>query len=157
MICLGLTLWSGCANFLKPEMGAVAHKEARIALTGCDIPAGNFTTGDLGITYSLALKNDVCTIAGKLVFDRSIRDSFPIITRFFLYLSYLDDAGKVLETVDITPVIPTHGTIPNSLQFALSRVPPSGSKSFVFHYFGGFMAEQRDTGAGWDIHNFPFN
>lgn len=157
IMCLGLMLSAGCAHLLQPEMGAVARKEARIALTGGAIPAGTLTTGDLRLTYSLAHNNDVATISGKLVFDRNIRDSFQTITKFFLYLSYLDEAGKVLESVDISPVIPTYGAIPDSLQFTLSRVPPPGSKAFAFHYSGEFRSDQRDSGAGWNISYFPFN
>ena len=150
-------LSAGCVHLFQPEMGAVARKEARIALTGGAIPAGTLTTGDLRLTYSLAQNNDVATIAGKLVFDRNIRDSFPTITKFFLYLSYLDEAGKVLETVDISPVIPTYGSIPDSLQFTISRVPPLGSKAFVFHYSGEFRSDQRGAGSGWGVNYSPFN
>jgi hypothetical protein len=154
---LGLMLSSGCVNFLKPEMGAVARKEARISLDH-DIPAGNYETGDLRLTYSLTLKDDVCTLAGKIVFDRSLTDSFRVITKFFLYVSYLDDAGKVIETVEISPVIPTFGTVPDSLTVTLSHVRPPGSKAFAFHYFGGFRSSnQRDGSGEWDIYHFPFN
>ncbi len=150
-------LSSGCVNFLKPEMGAVARKEARISLAH-DIPAGNYETGDLRLTYSLTLKDDVCTLAGKIVFDRSITDSFRVITRFFLYVSYLDDAGKVIETVEISPVIPTFGTVPDSLPVKMSCLRPPGSKAFAFHYFGGFRSSnQRDGSGEWDIYHFPFN
>ncbi len=156
MMCLGLMLSSGCVNFMKPEMGAVARKEARISLAH-DIPAGKYETGDLRLTYTLALKDDVCTLAGKIVFDRSLTDSFQVITKFFLYLSYLDDAGKVIEAVDISPVIPTFGMVPESLPVTLSQVRPPGSKAFAFHYFGGFRSNQRDASGDWDIYHFPFN
>ncbi len=155
MMCLGLLLSSGCANFLKPEIGAVARKEARINLA--DIPAGTFETGDLRIVYSLTQKDDICTLSGKIVFDRSLSDSFPKIAKFFLYLSYLDDAGKVIETVDITPVINTFGAAPDSLPLKMSRVRPPGSKAFAFHYYGEFQTNPLSDGGQWEIHHFPFN
>jgi hypothetical protein len=149
-------LSSGCANFLKPEIGAVAGKEARVSLAA-DIPAGKFETGDLRLTYMLVQKGEVSTVTGKIVFDRSITDSFQVVTKFFLYLSYLDEAGKVLETVDISPVIPTFGAVPESLPVKMSHVCPPGSKAFAFHYFGGFRSSQRDSSGEWNIYHFPFN
>ena len=157
IMCLGLVLSSGCVNFLKPEIGAVARKNAAISLAH-DIPDGKFATGDLRLTYTLALKDDACTLAGKIVFDRSVTDSFQVITRFFLYVSYLDDAGKVIETVEISPVIPTFGTVPDSLSVKIACLPPPGSKAFAFHYFGGFRSSnQRDGSGEWDIYHFPFH
>ena len=157
MMCLGLMLSAGCVNFLKPEIGVVARKEARISLAN-EIPAGKFETDDLHLTYALALKDDVCTLTGKIVFDRSITDSFQVITRFFLSVSYLDDAGKVIETVEISPVIPTFGSVPDSLPVKMSSVRPPGSKAFAIHYYGGFRSSnQRDGSGEWSIHHFPFN
>ncbi len=155
MMCLGLTVLSGCANFLKPEAGAVAHKEARIALAAA-VPAGIFETGDVRVTYSLEQNGEVCTLSGKLVFDRSLSDAFPTITRFFFYLSYLDDAGKVIETVDISPVIHTFGAVPDSLPLKFSGIRPAGSKAFAFHYYGGFRSSPLREGDKWEIYHFPF-
>lgn len=156
MMCLGLTILSGCANYLKPEVGAVARKEARIALVDA-IPAGIFETGDVRVTYSFEQKGEFCTFAGKLVFDRSLSDAFSIITRFRFYLSYLDDAGKVIETVDISPVIHTFGAVPDSLPLKLSGVRPVGSKAFVFHYYGEFRGNPLREGGQWEINHFPFH
>jgi hypothetical protein len=158
MLCLGLMLVSGCGSFLKPELGAVARKEARIALAG-DIPAGIWETGDLRCTYSFTEKGGIDNLTGKMVFDRSLTDSFPILTTFFFYLSYLDDAGKVIETVDITPVIHAFGAVPDSLPLNVSHRRPSASRAIAFHYFGGFRENSSHHGGGgqWEIHHFPFN
>ncbi|MBU1567071.1 MAG: hypothetical protein KJ630_15785 [Proteobacteria bacterium] len=155
MMCLGLMVLSGCAYNLKPEAGAVAWKDARIALADA-IPDGIYETGDVRVTYSLAQKGEICTLTGKLVFDRSLSDSFPVITRFLFYMSYLDDAGKVIETVDISPVIHAFSAIPDSLPLNFSGVRPAGSKAFAFHYYGGFHATPLKEGGQWDIYHFPF-
>jgi hypothetical protein len=157
MMCFGLIVLTGCGNFLKPEIGAVAHKESRIALVDGDTAKGIWQSGDLHVTYALAQKGEIFTLTGKIFFNRSITDSFPIITKFFFYLSYLDDAGKVIETVDISPVIPTFGSIPESLPLKFSGVRPPGSKTFVFHYYGGVRASSRGEGDQWDVYHFPFN
>jgi hypothetical protein len=156
-MCFGFVLLAGCGNFLKPEIGAVARKESRIALVDKGTAKGIWETGDVHVTYDLAQKSEVCTLAGKIVIDRSISDSFPTITKFFFYLNFLDDAGKVVETVDISPVIPTFGNIPESMPLKLSRVRPPGSKAFAFHYYGGFRANPLNEGGQWDIYHFPFD
>ncbi len=155
MLCLGVIMWSGCANFLKPEVGAVARNEARIALVG-DIPGGIFQAGDVSFSYSLVQKGETCTLTGKLIFDRSLGNAFPTITNFFFYLTFLDDAGKVIETVDITPVIHTYGAIPDSLSVKMTHTRPPGSKAFAFHYYGNFRAATARDGSSWNIYHFPF-
>ncbi len=156
LLCLGLILMSGCANFLKPEVGAVARKESRILLAN-DIPAGTWQTKDLHVAYSLAQEGEECTLIGTLTFDRYLGDSFSVITNFFIYLSFLDGEGKVIETVDLSPLIETFGKVPESLPVKFVHVRPPGSKSFTFHYFGGFRSGSSKDGGDWSIYHFPFN
>ncbi|EKD35492.1 MAG: hypothetical protein ACD_75C01890G0002 [uncultured bacterium] len=156
-LCLGVLLWSGCANFLKPETGALARKEARILLGESGVKEKVLATNDLKIIYSVAGGSDSFTLSGRVVFDRSVSDSFPVITKFFLKMSFLDGEGRVIETVDITPVFHTFGSVPDKLDFNLSRVPPAGSKAIAFNYFGGFRSNPPDMSGTWDIYYFPFD
>ena len=155
LICLGFTV-CGCTRFLKPELGAVAKKETRILLVE-EIPAGTWQTGELRTTYSLGQKGGMATLTGKIVFDRSLSDSFPVITKFFFYISYLDEGGRVLESFDVTPVIPTFGAIPDNLPLKAAHPLPPGSTAFVFHYYGEFRSNPLNEGGQWIIHHFPFN
>ena len=155
LICLGFTL-CGCGKFLKPELGAIAKKEARIPLAEAS-PASIWQAGELRTSYSLAEKEGMATLTGKIVFDRSISDSFPVITRFFFYISYVDEAGRVLASFDITPIIPTFGSIPDNLPLKAVHSLPPGSKAFVFHYYGEFRANPVREGGQWVIHHFPFD
>lgn len=157
LLCLGVVLWSGCANFLIPEAGALARKEARILLVDSGVKERILATNDLKITYSFAGGDDGFTLSGRLVFDRSVSDSFPVISRFFLNMSFLDGQGRVIETVDITPVFHTFGSVPEKLDFNLSRVPPAGSKAIAFSYFGEFRSNPPDMSGTWDIYSFPFD
>ena len=157
LLCLGVLLWSGCANFLKPESGALARKEARIPLGESGVKEKILATNDLKITYSVAGDSDGFTLSGRVVLDRSVSDSFPIITRFFLKMSFLDGEGRVIETVDITPIFHIFGSVPEKLDFNLSRVPPAGSKAIAFNYFGGFRSNSTDRSGTWDIYYFPFD
>ena len=146
----------GCSKFLKPELGAVAKKEARIPVAEA-IPASTWQTGELRTSYSFAEKEGMATLTGKIVFDRSLSDSFPVITRFFFYISYVDEAGRVLASFDITPIIPTYGSIPDYLPVKAAHPLPPGSKAFVFHYYGEFRSNPINEGGQWTIHHFPFD
>ena len=156
VICFGLLFLFGCVSTLKSDLGAVARKEARISLSD-DIPAGVLANDDIRITYTLVRKGEDISLTGKIVFDRSITDSFTAIKSFSLYLSFLDSESKVIETVDISPVINTYGATPDSLVLKFSGVRPPGSKAMAFHYSGGFISNGKHEGGQWDIQYFPFN
>lgn len=156
VICLGLFLWSGCANFLKPEMGAVARPEARIALPEQGLKDSVFATGDLKVIYSLAGAGEPFALAGTVVFDRSLVAAFPVIARFFLKLSFLDGEGRVIDNIDITPVFNRRGPA-EKLDFRVSRPAPAGSKAIAFNYFGEFLTDNIDSSDTWEISYFPFN
>lgn len=153
--CLGV-LSAGCANFLQPETGAVARKEARIALAK-DIPAGTWETGQLRLAYTLSATGDAISLVGKATIDRSVTYSFPVVLKFFLYVSFLDGEGRVLETVDVSPVINTYGGISDNLEVKLSHARPPGAEAIAFHYYGVFKYNSEDSGDTWEIYHFPFN
>lgn len=153
---VAVLLGFGCSAFLKPEIGDVAKKEARIALTG-QKSSGVWQTGDLLVEYTFETKGQQLSLTGEAVIDRSIRDSFPVITSFFLFLSFLDAEGRTLDTVDISPVKNTYGLVPDSMPLAYSAVPPAGARAVAFNYLGGFRANPVNDGGHWDIFHFPFN
>ncbi|MDK9708995.1 MAG: hypothetical protein OEL83_18275 [Desulforhopalus sp.] len=155
-LCLGILLWSGCSNYLKPEVGAVARKGARIALAG-DVPAKSWETGDLIFKYSLAQKDQSYTLTGILTFTDSLTYTYPQVANFIFYLSFVDDGGKVVETFDLSPILNTFGTVPDRIPIRLSFVRPPGSSAIVFSYQGRFFDNQRESNGSWDIHYFPFN
>jgi hypothetical protein len=156
IICFGVLLWSGCAHFLQPEKGVTARADARISLAD-NITTGIRQTEDLCLTFALEQKVGEFSLVGKLVVDRSISDSFPLIAKLIFYLSFLDADGRVIESFDIAPVINTFGSIPESLPVKLSGVRPPGSKAIAFSYYGEFRSNSKDDGDHWSIHHNPFD
>lgn len=149
-------LMTGCATFLRPEPGMMATtKEERIALVE-DRVKGIWAAGEVDVSYSLSCKGGRCSLDGQLEFDRSITNSFPLITSFFFYVTFLDGDDKVLETYDITPVIPAYGDTPASLPLKMEQQQPGGAKSMVFHYYGDFRGRAGVDGGSWTISHFPF-
>lgn len=156
LLCLGLLFWSGCANFLKPEIGAVARKEARMALAESGVKDAVLATSHLKIIYSVSGKGENFSLSGRLIFDQSVSYSFPIIAKFFLKMNFLDNEGRVLETVDITPVYTAFGSMPEKLDLRVSHVAPPGSSAIAFNYFGVFQANTPASTGSWEVFYFPF-
>jgi uncharacterized protein YceK len=158
LIWLGVLFLSGCANFLKPEIGAIARQEARISLAEDGVQDAAWTTNDLALTYSFSESGNTFNLSGKLVFDRSLTDSFRVVKRFILKMSFLDDEGRVLETVDITPLFSAFGNVPDQMAIKVSCARPAGSVSIAFNYFGVFKSDAEEMGGDeWDIFYFPFD
>jgi hypothetical protein len=159
VLCLFMFLsLSACANFIKPEIGATAQTEARVALVDGSIQGGVLDAKDVKLQYNLSTTSDSFSISGKLVIDRSIRSSFPIVSKFFLKLNFLDGEGRVLGTTDITPLFATHGRIRDSLEVKKSGGLPGGSTSIAFNFFGTFKSDGNEFGGDdWDVFFFPFN
>jgi hypothetical protein len=148
---------SGCANFLKPETGAIARQEARIDLTEKSVQEDLWKTKDLQLAYSITKSDSTFNFRGELVFDQSLTYSFGTIERFSLKMSFLDGEGRVLETVDITPVYNAFGSVPDRLSIKASGAEPAGAAAIAFNYFGQFRGDNQETGGSdWEIFYFPF-
>lgn len=150
---------SGCANFITPEIGTIARHEARIDLVEGGVQDALWNTRDLALTYSYSESGNNIDFQGKLVFDRSLTDSFMVNRRFNLKMSFLDAEGSVLETVDISPLISSYNDLSNQdLKIKRSLVRPVGAHSIAFNYYGDFRGNDPKTrGDGWSIHYFPFD
>jgi hypothetical protein len=148
---------SGCATFLKPEAGAIARQEARIDLTEKSVQEDLWKTKDLQLAYSITKSDSTFNFRGELVFDQSLTYSFGTIERFSLKMSFLDGEGRVLETVDITPMYAAFGSVPDRLSIKASGAEPAGAAAIAFNYFGLFKGDNNEMGGSdWQIFYFPF-
>ncbi len=149
---------TGCANFIKPEIGAIARQEARIELAKDGVKDASWITDDLELIYSYSQSDNIFNFTGSVEFNRSLTDSFEIVERFFLKMSFLDNDGRVLGTVDITPLFRTYGRLPDKLRINVSGSRPAGSTSIAFSYFGEFKAiSSGGSSPRWEISYFPFD
>ena len=156
LVWLGVLLLSGCANDMTPQTGAVARPEDRFELVQGGVYDGDLSTDNLNMTYSLTESGDTYTLSGSLSFNGSLTDSFPLVQEFILKMSFLDGEGRVLETVDISPLVDFH-LAPSQIPVQASGARPAGAKAIAFNYFGQFRG--RDTAIGgdtWDISYFPY-
>lgn len=156
-VVFGVLLLSGCANYLQPQIGAIARPEARIELAANGVQDASWITKDLDLTYSYSETGDNVSLLGKITFDRSFTSSFPLIYKFILKMSFLDGEGRVLDTVDITPLYKYLGSV-SDLKLPINAlcVKPVGSISITFNYFGVLRGRDYDVNESWEISYFPF-
>lgn len=154
--CFTLVSLSGCANFLVPEVGTLALEEARIILDDSRPENAVWQTKDLTLTYSIRAAGDELNFVGRLDFNRSLSDSYNVIKSFYLKMSFIDDHGQVLETVDITPFFSLYGKIPKNMTVNKKIIMPPDSSSIAFNYYGVFRGDQPLSGEDKTIFYFPF-
>lgn len=137
-------------------MGAVAIKKDRIPFSKSLNKKKVFQDGDVKLIYTLNSTGDAFQFRGDLSFDRSLTDSFEVIKRFYLNMSFLDPEGRVLETVDVTPQFSIYSMSDVNKKVARSGTIPQGATAIVFNYFGEFKGDRPEKKDDWDIHYFPF-
>lgn len=159
VISSGVLFLAGCANYLEPEIGAIAKPEARIVLEPEGVQRAAWQGKDLTLAYSYSGSGPVFNFSGSLTFDSSLTNTFPSIKTFELKMSFLDKDGRVLQTTDITPLYSYLGRIPDELRVQASTVKPAEAVGIAFNYFGVFRAGNHDDmgGDGWEIFYFPFH
>lgn len=158
-IGLGVLFLQGCANFIQPEIGATARPDARIKLVAEGVQNAAWNAKDLVLTYSYSEAGDIFTLSGTLIFDRSLTDSFPVAKSFLLKMSFLDSEGRVLQTVNITPLISSYGTVSDRIPVRASSAKPAGASAIAFNYFGTFLgggSDEQMGGSSWEIFSFPY-
>jgi len=150
---LVLLLLSGCVHFLRPELGAIARPEARIDLAR----NGVLQTKDLQLDYSFTKSGNTLNLAGNIAINRSVTDSFEALIRLSVEMNFLDDKGRVLGSVNITPLYGAYGLVPDRLPIKASAIEPAGTVAVAFNYFGELKStgDERD-GERWEIFYFPF-
>jgi hypothetical protein len=156
-LLFNLLLLSGCANYLQPELGAIAKQGARVELVKNGVQDTSWITKDLDLTYSYSESGNTFNLFGRLTFDRSLTDSFPLIRRFIIKMSFLDGEGRVLETINITPLFGHMFVAPNYLTIKSSSIRPMGARSIAFSYFGVFVMNDNEMPDERVIFCFPFD
>ncbi len=138
LLCMGVLIISGCVKYLQPEMGAVALDDARVPFVDSKISDAVLATKDLRLEYTLSGNGDTFDIAGKLMIDRAILSSYPILRRFVLRVNFLDAEGLVIGAEDITPNLGRYSTVPDVISLRADGALPSEAVAIAFNYFGTF-------------------
>lgn len=157
---LVILLLSGCANFILPEVGSIARPEARIALDESGLKDTLWQTDYATLTYSISGTDDALKFSGYLEFQQRLTGTFNVMRSFFFYMSFIDEQGLVLGSVDICPRYSVANIIPSDMNIERSMTKPPGASGIVFSYYGVFGeggGDTQDSGGGWEIYHFPFD
>ncbi|MGW8192651.1 MAG: hypothetical protein ACWGOX_00160 [Desulforhopalus sp.] len=157
-LILVVQLLDGCAMNMIPQPGNVAEPDARMAVVAGEVTRDSLQTKDLVMGYTLALSGGQFTLDGDLYLNGSILNSFPLVSNFFLKMSFLDHRGNVLATTDISPLLKRAYPVPDTVKLAATGNFPPGTKAVAFSYFGEFFDNvDREDHASWPISYFPFS
>ena len=150
-------LLPGCRNYLVPEQGALSQESARIDFSKDGGGETLWKGKDLDIKYSMSQKNGELKIVGAVIIHDNILMSFEKLDHLAVKLNLLDELGKVVGTVDITPPYSAYSNVPGPLSFKTVVDSIPGTSSFVFSYFGTlFGGRLSETADSWEIFYFPF-
>jgi len=149
---------SGCVrNYLVPEPGAIAREDARIDFPEAGLSNVSWQGKDLDIQYSIANNNGELLISGKIIIHDNVLNSFPILDRLVVKITFLDKQGSVIGTTDITPSYSTKSQVTGPLSFKSTAALPLGTSSLAFNYFGTIFSNPNESSDTWEIFYFPFN
>lgn len=153
LLLLVLLFLPGCVSFLRPDLGAIARPEARID----PVRNGVLQTRDLQLDYSFTKSGNTLNLAGNIAINRSVTDSFDTLIRLSVEMNFLDDKGRVLGSVNITPLYGAYDMVPDRLPIKASAIEPPGTVAVAFNYFGELKStgDERD-GDRWEIFYYPF-
>jgi hypothetical protein len=156
-MCLSLLFLSGCANYLTPQLGAIARPNDRFKLVKDGVYDGDLNTNNLDMTYSLADSGKTFNFKGSLSFSDSLTNSFPVVENFILKMNFLDAEGRVLQTIDISPLLDFE-VAPDQIPVKASGSIPTTASAIAFNFFGQF----KDNGLlrnsdSTEIFYFPFD
>lgn len=147
----------GCRNYLVPEEGALSQESARIDFSKDGGGETLWKGKDLDIKYSTSQKNGELRIFGAVIIHDNILMSFEKLDHLVVKLNLLDELGKVVGTVDITPIYSAYSNVTGPLSFKTAVNSVSGASSFAFSYFGTlFGGRLSETSDSWEIFYFPF-
>ena len=156
-VWLSLLFLSGCANYLTPQLGAIARPDDRFKLVKNGVYDGDLNTNNLDMTYSITESGRTFDLAGSLSFKDNLTETFPVVENFVLKMNFLDDQGRVLKTIDISPFI-DFGVAPDEIPIKASGSTPATASAIAFNFFGQFKGNLDELrGGSTEIFYFPFN
>lgn len=147
---------TACAGYMEPEIGSLAFKADRIPLEEVKGKESVFETKNLKLDYTLHITDGQYRYRGVVAFKRSLTDSFGTIVRFFFKMNFLDANGRVVGTVDVTPLFGVNTDLPPELKRKAEGMVPPGTTAIAFNYFGNFRGQAIEINDDWDIYYCPF-
>ena len=152
IICLSFTclllLATGCVETAMKFHGNPVSSVPVVALLEGAPHAGTWQTFDLVIDYTYTQNGGVLDISGQCALSEHYRMNYATISRIFVYLFFLDEDSRVLETFSF----PNNwlGDTDEVQLFSQSHKIPTGTTAISFGY-SGEVRERKDRMSFYEL------
>lgn len=134
LIGLLALLSSGCAETSMMYSGNTVTSVPVVTLQSGGPNAGVWETFDMTIAYNYTRNSDVVEVDGQIALNDHYQLTYERLWRLDVYLFFVDEDSKVLETSFITR---TAGSVPEErFSFSQSYKVPPGTTGLSFGYSG---------------------
>ncbi len=152
IICLSFTcliiLATGCVETAMKFQGNHVSSVPVVALQEGGPNTGIWQTFDLLIDYTYSQNGGVLDISGQCALSEHYRMNYATISRVFVYLFFLDEDSRVLETLSF----PNNwvGETDEVQLFSQSHKIPAGTTGISFGY-SGEVNERREQMSFYEL------
>ncbi len=144
IIPLALVLLFGCKSTESFYRGYTSQNSSNFALTDSGVQPGDWKTFDLLLAYQVEKMPATLTVSGSITFSNYYQLNAYQIQTLDLYLFFLDDMAKVLQTARVSSAINVYAD--DLIHFNQTLQIPPGATALSFGYNG--MAREDGGGHG---------
>ncbi|MBE0576989.1 MAG: hypothetical protein IH613_13985 [Desulfuromonadales bacterium] len=144
-VCL-MALGSGCVEPSRMYYGNSVSPDKVISIQNGGSHKGYVETFDVVINYEFVRDGEVLDIVGQAALSERNQLLFASLRKLFVYLFFLDENSRVLETVSLTGALT--GDTYERLGFSRTLKVPAGSVGISFGYSGEANESNGDGNGG---------
>jgi hypothetical protein len=141
---------------IKDRFKGEAAKKDQIYVIDSGSDSVVWKTKDLSVNFLYkSTGSDDFSLNGNIIISDYILNSYPVINRFILQVSFLDNNGTVVRTEYIKPMYSKNSIPPEKIKFSSNTSLPDEAVAFCFSYSGKFKGDDKTMGY-LSISNNPF-
>lgn len=144
-VCL-ITLGSGCIQTSRMYYGNTVSPDKVISIQNVGSHKGYVETFDVVINYEFVRDGEVLELVGQAALSERNQLLYASLRKLFVYLFFLDENSRVLETVSLTGALT--GDTYERLGFSRTLKVPAGAVGISFGYSGTVSEGQGDGSGG---------
>ena len=137
-------LFSGCKSIESYYLGYLSENKSNLTLADNSTHQGSWKTFDIVVNYQVETQNEQLDISGAITLGNYYMLNSARITSLDVYLFFVDDTAKVLETTRLSKSVYVQAADPIYFHKRL-RVPPA-TKAISFGYYGESQGDGGNEG-----------
>ena len=141
---------------IKDRFKGESAKPDQIYVIDSGSNSGVWNTKELNVNFLYnSSGSDKFNLNGHITISNYILNSYPVINRLVLKVSFLDSNGKVLRTNYIKPMYSKNSIPSEKIKFSSNTSLPDQAAGFCLSYSGKFKGDDKTMGSLL-IRNNPF-